>query len=108
MTNEAQLFLRQLLTNPRQVSAIAPSSPRLARAMAEGLGPRSGRVVEFGPGTGRLTEAILAAGVAPRDLTLFEMSEDFVTHLRRRFPGSRWCMALPRWRRRPCCPACRG
>ena len=87
MTNEAQLFLRQLLTNPRQVSAIAPSSPRLARAMAEGLGPRSGRVVEFGPGTGRLTEAILAAGVAPRDLTLFEMNEDFVHHLRQRFPG---------------------
>ena len=87
MTNEAKLFLRQLLTNPRQVSAIAPSSPRLARAMAEGLGPRSGRVVEFGPGTGRLTEAILAAGVAPRDLTLFEMNEDFVHHLRQRFPG---------------------
>ncbi len=87
MTNEAQLFLRQLLNNPRQISAIAPSSPRLARAMAEGLGPHSGRVVEFGPGTGRLTEAILAAGVAPRDLTLFEMNEDFVQHLRRRFPG---------------------
>lgn len=84
---ETGLFLRQLLRNPRQISAIAPSSPALARAMAEGLGPQSGRVVEFGPGTGRLTEGILAAGVAPANLTLFEMNGDFVGHLRARFPG---------------------
>ena len=87
MSSEARLFLRQLISNPRQVSAISPSSPWLARAMSEGLGPHSGRVVEFGPGTGRLTEAILARGVAPHDLTLFEMNEDFVRHLRARFPG---------------------
>ncbi len=83
--SETRLFLRQLITQPRQVSAIAPSSRALARAMARNLPP--GRVVEFGPGTGRLTEAILAAGVAPEDLTLFEMNPDFSDHLRRRFPG---------------------
>ena len=55
--------------------------------MAEGLGPATGRVVEFGPGTGRLTRAILAAGVAPADLTLFELDADFVAHLRAEFPG---------------------
>jgi phosphatidylethanolamine/phosphatidyl-N-methylethanolamine N-methyltransferase len=87
MANEARLFLRQLLTQPKQVSAIAPSSRWLARAMAQGLGPQTGRVVEFGPGTGRLTEGILAAGVAQKDLTLFEMSADFVTHLQTRFPN---------------------
>lgn len=53
--------------------------------MARGLG--KGRVVEFGPGTGRLTTAILEAGVAPSDLTLVEMNPDFASHLRRRFPG---------------------
>ena len=87
MASPRFLFLRQLLQNPREVSALAPSSRWLGRAMARGLGPHTGRVVEFGPGTGRLTEAILAAGVAPRDLTLFEMNPDFVTHLRARFPG---------------------
>lgn len=87
MANEAHLFLRQLLSKPKQVSAIAPSSRWLARAMALGLGPNSGRVVEFGPGTGQLTRGILAAGVAPKDLTLFEMSPDFVAHLRAAFPG---------------------
>lgn len=87
MTSDIALFRRRLLKNPRQVSAIAPSSRTLARAMTLGLGPRSGPVVEFGPGTGRFTEAILARGVLPRDLTLFELDEEFVPYLRQKFPG---------------------
>ena len=87
MASDSALFLRQLLRNPRQVSAISPSSPWLARAMTAGITPHTGPVVEFGPGTGRLTAAILARGVAPHDLTLFEMNADFVRHLRARFPG---------------------
>lgn len=55
--------------------------------MAEGLGAVTGRVVEFGPGTGRLTRGILDAGVAPQDLTLFELDGEFVDHLRGMFPG---------------------
>jgi phosphatidylethanolamine/phosphatidyl-N-methylethanolamine N-methyltransferase len=85
--SETLLFLRQLISRPLQVSAIAPSSRFLARAMARDLGPQTGRVVEFGPGTGRLTQGILNAGVAPENLTLFEMNPDFVSHLRARFPG---------------------
>lgn len=81
------LFLRQLISRPKQISAIAPSSRFLARAMAAGLGPTTGRVVEFGPGTGVLTRAILTAGVKPQNLTLFEFNPDFVAHLRRSFPG---------------------
>ena len=84
---ETLLFFRQLLSRPKQISAIAPSSRFLARAMAADLGPATGRVVEFGPGTGVLTKAILAAGVTPQNLTLFEFNADFVGHLRRSFPG---------------------
>lgn len=87
MASDSALFFRQLLSNPKQVSAVSPSSPWLARAMTSGLHPNMGQVVEFGPGTGRLTEAILARGVAPQNLTLFEMNGDFVRHLRARFPG---------------------
>jgi len=87
MAGDQGLFRRRLLRNPRQVSAIAPSSRHLARAMAEGLGPHTGRVVEFGPGTGCLTRGLLDAGVAPGNLTLFELDADFVAHLRRQFPG---------------------
>lgn len=81
------LFLRQLISRPLQVSALAPSSRYLGRAMARDLGPQTGRVVEFGPGTGRLTQGILNAGVRPENLTLFEMNPEFVSHLRTRFAG---------------------
>jgi phosphatidylethanolamine/phosphatidyl-N-methylethanolamine N-methyltransferase len=85
--SDLALFRRRLLRNPRQVSAIAPSSRTLARAMTLGLGPNSGRIVEFGPGTGRFTEAILARGVPPENVTLFELDEEFVAYLRQKFPG---------------------
>jgi phosphatidylethanolamine/phosphatidyl-N-methylethanolamine N-methyltransferase len=87
LTSDLALFRRRLLRNPRQISAIAPSSRALARAMTLGLGPDSGPVVEFGPGTGRFTEAILARGVPPENVTLFELDEEFVAFLRARFPG---------------------
>lgn len=89
MHEDTRLFLREAVRNPRRISAIVPSSPALARAMAAGLGPSSGPVVEFGPGTGRLTEAILATGIAPEQVTLFELSAEFVRHLRLKFPGVR-------------------
>ncbi len=87
MESDLALFRRRLLRNPRQISAIAPSSRTLARAMTLGLGPNSGRVIEFGPGTGRFTEAILARGVPAENLTLFELDDEFVDYLRRKFPG---------------------
>jgi phosphatidylethanolamine/phosphatidyl-N-methylethanolamine N-methyltransferase len=89
MPKDLALFLRELARNPRRVSAAAPSSRTLARAMTAHLSPSTGPVAEFGPGTGVFTRAILARGVAPWDLTLFEVNPDFAAHLRRQFPGVR-------------------
>ena len=87
MPSDLALFLRQLARNPVQTSAIVPSSAFLARAMVAGLGDNSGRVVEFGPGTGTLTDGILATGLAPEMLTLIELDPVFVGHLQARLPG---------------------
>lgn len=87
MTSGTFLFLRRLVSNPVRVSAIAPSSVFLARAMAEGVSADTGRVVEFGPGTGKLTDAILARGLSPARLTCFELDPAFVAHLQARLPG---------------------
>jgi phosphatidylethanolamine/phosphatidyl-N-methylethanolamine N-methyltransferase len=87
MPSDLKLFLSQLIRRPAQISALAPSSEDLARAMAAEIPLPAGRVAEFGPGTGKLTQAILARGVAPADLTLFELNADFCTLLRGRFPG---------------------
>lgn len=93
MAQDMLLFARQFLASPSQVSAISPSSRYLARAMAAGLGPHTGKVIEFGPGTGQLTRGILAAGVAPHDLTLIEMSADFAQLLSERFNDVQVCRA---------------
>jgi phosphatidylethanolamine/phosphatidyl-N-methylethanolamine N-methyltransferase len=86
MPSDLKLFLTQLIRRPSEISAIAPSSEDLARAMAAEVPLPPGRVAEFGPGTGKLTEAILARGVAPADLTLLELNADFCARLRVRFP----------------------
>ncbi len=89
MNRDLTLFVGQLLRNPREISAVVPSSRALAQAMVRGLGPSTGRIVEFGPGTGKITEAILAQGIDPTDLTLYEMNPAFCAALTRRFPGVR-------------------
>ncbi|WP_168199144.1 class I SAM-dependent methyltransferase [Pseudorhodobacter turbinis] len=55
--------------------------------MASHVGADTGPVVEFGPGTGIITKAILAHGVAPENLTLFEMNPSFAANLHDRFAG---------------------
>lgn len=87
MKGDFPLFLRQLLRRPSQISALAPSSMRLARKMAAQVPPGPGPVVEFGPGTGKITDALLEAGIAPADLTLYEMAPEFCTYLVQRYPG---------------------
>lgn len=89
MSSGTFLFLRRLASNPVRVSAIAPSSVFLARAMAQGIAPDTGRVVEFGPGTGKLTDAILARGLPAENLTCFELDPAFVAHLKARLPAVR-------------------
>ena len=81
-------FLRGLLDHPRDVSAPAPSSPALAAVIAAEVDPGiEGLVVELGPGTGVVTQALLDRGVAPARLLVIENNEFFVSVLTRRFPG---------------------
>jgi phosphatidylethanolamine/phosphatidyl-N-methylethanolamine N-methyltransferase len=87
MLSDLGIFLKQAILQPRQTSSLVPSSRGLARAMALHVGAQTGRVVEFGPGTGRMTEAILERGVAPENLDLFEMNSEFAAALHKKFAG---------------------
>lgn len=86
MIKEFGLFLHQMGSAPADVGAIAPSGPILARKMASQINLSSGKVVEIGPGTGAITKHILAAGVAKKDLTLFEMNQNFCDLLQKKYP----------------------
>lgn len=81
-------FLRALVARPKNIGAIVPSSRVLARAIARELDPgHGGPVLELGPGTGVITEALLERGVAAERLTLVEYDGDMAAYLTRRFPG---------------------
>jgi phosphatidylethanolamine/phosphatidyl-N-methylethanolamine N-methyltransferase len=81
-------FLRALIARPKNIGAIAPSSRALARAIAGQLDPsRPGPVLELGPGTGVITEAILERGIAPGRLTLVEYDPDMAAFLTGCFAG---------------------
>ncbi len=83
-------FLRGAIARPKNVGAIIPSSPALARAIATQVDIGvEGDIVELGPGTGVVTEALLARGIAPERLTLVEFDADFTEHLGERFPRAR-------------------
>jgi phosphatidylethanolamine/phosphatidyl-N-methylethanolamine N-methyltransferase len=78
-------FLKALIARPKTVGAVIPSSPALARAMARQIDPAAGPVLEIGPGTGVISEAILERGVAPSQLTLVEYDEELARYLASRF-----------------------
>ena len=81
-------FLRSLIEKPLTVGAVAPSGKALARVMANYVDPGvSGPIVELGPGTGPVTEALVERGIDQGRLTLVEYDPEFCRHLRQRFPG---------------------
>jgi phosphatidylethanolamine/phosphatidyl-N-methylethanolamine N-methyltransferase len=87
------LFLKRWLRRPFAMGAVVPSGRLLAEAMAQAtlaaLEGRPGHVVELGAGTGEVTKALLAAGIAPERLALVERDGELAAFLRRHFPGPR-------------------
>jgi phosphatidylethanolamine/phosphatidyl-N-methylethanolamine N-methyltransferase len=87
--DELRFFLHWL-RRPGRVGAVVPSGPALAAALAAEIDTEApGAVVELGPGTGRVTGALLEAGVAPGQLVAIERNASFCKLLRERFPGVR-------------------
>lgn len=88
--SDSSLFLREWIANPLRTGAVAPSSPKLAAAMAEWLpdDPDS-YVVELGPGTGAVTEALIKWGLREDRLIAIEHNPNMSRLLREKFPGAR-------------------
>jgi phosphatidylethanolamine/phosphatidyl-N-methylethanolamine N-methyltransferase len=83
-------FLRSFLADPLRIASPIPSGRRLARTIAAQIDPRPGGIVlELGPGTGPVTQAILESGVAPCDLVAIESDAEFAAQLREDFAGVR-------------------
>jgi phosphatidylethanolamine/phosphatidyl-N-methylethanolamine N-methyltransferase len=82
-------FIRSWIEKPLSTGAVMPSSKALARTMARHVDPNaSGPVIELGPGTGPVTEALVKQGVDPARLILVEFNSDFCRLLRARYPAA--------------------
>jgi len=86
LTATVTLFAH-LLHAPATTGAVAPSSPFLARAMADDA-DGAGHILELGAGTGSLTQA-LAKRFPSLGLTLVEVQPVLAAKLARRFPQAR-------------------
>ena len=83
----AGLFFRRWLANPLQMGSIVPSSPALCRRVARHAHAGANEaIIELGAGTGVVSQALLAAGVAPSRLFVVEIVRDMADHLRAELP----------------------
>ena len=72
------------------MGAVMPSSRVLARTMAQYVDVQSeGPVVELGPGTGAITNALIEHGVDQKRLVLVEYNPGFCALLRDRYPHAK-------------------
>ena len=82
-------FIRSWIEKPLSIGAVTPSGKVLARTMAGFVDPSvPGPVIELGPGTGPVTEALVEQGVDPSRLVLVEYNPEFCRLLRARYPDA--------------------
>ncbi len=89
LADEAR-FIRTWLDKPALTGAVSPSGRFLARMMARAVATDgTAPIVELGPGTGPITQALLKRGIDPKRLVLVEFDNSFCRLLRQRFPDVR-------------------
>lgn len=77
------MFARSFLANPRRVGSVIPSSRRLIQRLLGQTNWTTIKVaVEYGPGTGVVTRALLARLPLDAKLYIFEINAEFVDYLR--------------------------
>jgi len=82
-------FIRSWFEKPLSTGAVMPSGRLLARAMARLVDiDTPGPIIELGPGTGPVTEALVTHGVDPARLVLVEFNPVFCRLLRSRYPAA--------------------
>lgn len=107
--NDTGLFLQEWLANPQRMGSVVPSSRQLAAAMAHWLPSDSESfVLELGPGTGAVTQALIERGLREEKLVAIEHNPKMARLLREKFPrahiitGDAWKLdELLRARREP-------
>jgi phospholipid N-methyltransferase len=86
---EVRLFSSAWRSSPHKIGAVVPSGRALARLLTRDIGIGTVPIIELGPGTGVVTQALLERGIPEDQLALIEMNGIFAAALRTRFPDAR-------------------
>ncbi len=88
IAREYRKFFSELVCHPKAVGAVAPSSSNLARHLVSSIDwGTTSTVLEYGPGTGVITEEIVSQLPSESRFLAIEISSRFADMLRNRFPG---------------------
>jgi phosphatidylethanolamine/phosphatidyl-N-methylethanolamine N-methyltransferase len=80
-------FIRSWIEKPLIIGSVTPSGRALAQMMVRPIDASiPGPVLELGPGTGPVTQALVDRGIPEERLVLIEYSAAFVVLLKERFP----------------------
>lgn len=81
-------FLIEYFKSPRTVGAVAPSSERLAEKMVKDIDFENAKcIVEYGPGTGVITDKLVEGKRRDTMLLLLEYNKEFCKQLEERYNG---------------------
>lgn len=76
-------FISQFFKKPLETGAVLPSSPLLAKAMADRINFKTAKIiVELGPGTGSITKELLKRMRKDAKLVAIEINKEFCTELK--------------------------
>jgi len=85
-------FLGEFVCHPKAVGAVAPSSTNLARHLVRSIDwDNTNTVVEYGPGTGAITQEIVASLPPQTKFLAIEINSHFAEMLQNRFPTIKVC-----------------
>ena len=80
--NQKMIFLSNFLKNPAQVAAVAPSSRHAIKSILKNIDfGRAKTIVEYGPGTGPVTKALLEQMEDDSSLICIEPNVNFYSFL---------------------------
>lgn len=90
IARDYRTFFREFLFHPKAVGTVSPSSTNLARHLADAVDwDHASTILEYGPGTGVITEEIVSRLPNQTDFYAIEISSEFADILRQRFPNIR-------------------
>lgn len=81
-------FLKSWLKSPRAIGSVTPSSKYLAQRIADCIHlSKTGSILELGPGTGAITQAICNQNIPHEKIILVEQNANFAKRLKEQFNG---------------------